>query len=121
MRPHERTSGAPHPTLTRDQREGESPDVMYGAYRYLDRLFAEQRPHRRDEIAALDVSQLSPRVRYLLRHLLILQRRYAQVLAEFPNLRPLHDERGMVLDRPIVLADPPRHSWAYFREKGIWF
>lgn len=113
--------GRPHPALTRDQVEGESPEVMYGAYRYLDRMFAERREHRRDEIASLDLTQLSPRVRYLMRHLLILQRRYREVLQAYPNLRPLHDERDMVLDRPIVLADPPRHSWGYFRKKGIWF
>lgn len=109
-----------NPVLVRDQTEGESPDVWYSIYRYMDRMFAERRPHRKPEIAALDLEKLSPRARYLMRNLLILQGRYVETLREFPNLRPLQGEAGVVLDEPIVLADPPRHSWAFFRRKGIW-
>lgn len=109
----------PHPSLTRDLDEGETPDGMYAAYRYLDRMFAETRGHRREEIASLDVSQLSPRVRYLAWHLLILQGRAREMLAAYPNLRPLAKEDHAVLDRPIVLRHPPRDSWAYLRRHGI--
>lgn len=111
----------PHPSLTRDLDEGrETPEGMYAAYRYLDRLFADPRPHRRDELAALDPDQLSPRVRYLAWHILILQGRARRTIDDHPNLRPLAREQRTVLDRPIVLSDPPRHSWAYFKRKGIW-
>ena len=115
----EPATSVPHPSLTRDLDEGETPDGMYAAYRYLDRMFAEPRDHRREEIASLDVSRLSPRVRYLAWHLLILQGRARKMLREFPNLRPLAAERRTVLDRPIILRQPPRDSWAYLRRHGI--
>lgn len=109
-----------HPVLLRDQTEGESPDVWYSIYRYMDRMFEPKRVHRQAEIAAIDLSVLSPRVRYLMRHLLILQGRYVETLRRYPNLRPLQREADVVLDEPIVLADPPRHSWSYFKRKNIF-
>lgn len=109
-----------HPVLLRDQTEGESPNTWYSIFRYMDRMFEPKRTHRQAEIAAIDLSVLSPRVRYLMRHLLILQGRYVETLWRYPNLRPLQDEADVVLDEPIVLSDPPRHSWAYFKRKGIW-
>ena len=110
-----------HPALLRDQLEGESPEIMYGAYRYADHLFADRRTDRREELAGLDVTMLSARVRFLLCHLLILQGRYKQMLDTYPNLRALEDVREMVLETPIVLTAPtPRHTWGYFRRKNIW-
>lgn len=109
-----------HPVLLRDQTEGESPDVWYSIYRYMDRMFAERRPHRRTEIAALDLEKLSPRARYLMRHLLVLQGRYVETLRRYPNLRPLQREAGVVLDEPIVLSDSPRHAWAWLRKQNIF-
>lgn len=57
----------------------------------------------------MDVGQLSPRVQYLLWHVIVLQGRGRALL-----------ERSVTLDRLIVLTDPPRHSWAYPRQHGIW-
>lgn len=116
----------PHPSLTRDQtEEGETPEAMYAAFRYLDRLFSAP-PHknRGPEIAALDVERLSPRVRYLAWHLLVLQKRanldrLRLLLEENPNLRPLARERYTTLDHEIVLQDPPLDAWAYLKKNGI--
>lgn len=107
-----------HPVLLRDQTEGEDPTVWRTAWRYMDRMFAERRDHRRVEIASIDLDALSPRMRYLMRHLLILQGRYRQMLDDFPNLRGLQQDTE--IDRPIILSDPPRHTWSYFKRKGIW-
>lgn len=110
----------PHPSLTRDRDEGvETPEGMYAAYRYLDRMFAEPRPHRAEEIASLDVAALSPRVQYLAWHLLVLQRRARPMLERYPNLRPLAKQRHVTLDRDILLDRAPRDAWQYFKKNGI--
>ena len=110
-----------HPILLRDQTEGESPEVWYSAYRYMDRMFSERRDHRVEEIASLDLSRLSLRMRYLMRNLLILQRRYAEMLDTYPNLRGLEDRevREMTPEPPILLTDPPRGTWSFLTRKGI--
>ena len=106
--------------LTRDQ-EDPTPDAYYGAYRYMDRMFEPKRTHRSEEIAAIDLSKLSFEVQYLMRHLLILKRQYEQTLRDYPNLRGLEASKlKQVIDPPLVLTDPPRHTWSYFRKKGIW-
>lgn len=107
-----------NPALLRDQSEGETPDNWYSAYRYMDRMFAEKREHRSEEIASLDPDRLSYRMRYLMKCLLVLQRRYRETLERYPNLQGL--DEVTTIDRPIVLSDPPRHSWSFFRRKGIW-
>lgn len=107
-----------HPVLLRDQTEGENPTTWRTAWRYMDRMFAERRDHRRDEIASIDLDLLSPRMRYLMRHLLILQGRYEAMLNEHANLRGL--QQNTEITEPIILTDPPRHTWRYFKEKGIW-
>lgn len=107
-----------HPVLLIDQTDGETPQNWYKAWRYLDRLFAERRDHRRDEIASIDLDLLSSRMRYLMRHLLILQGRYKVMLDTYPNLRGL--QQDTTITEPIILTDPPRHTWSYFRRKGIW-
>lgn len=99
-------------------RDGEStPNDWYATFRYLNRMFSETRPHRREEIAAIDLGALDNRVKYLMRHLLILQGLYKKMLDDFPNLRAL--QHVQPLDEPIILADPPIGEWAYFTSKGI--
>lgn len=113
----------PMPTLTRDQREGESPSVLYVAYRHLDRWFdASRRDRHTATLSRIDVAVLSPRVRFLAWHLLVLSGQARPVLDAFPNLRPLAAQRHVPtpIDPPIVLSERPRHSWAYFRQVGIW-
>lgn len=105
------------PVLLRDQ-SGETPESWYAAYRYMDRMFAERRDHRSEEIASLDLSLLSYRMKYLMKCLLVLQRRYAETLDRYPNLRGLDGVTS--IDEPIILSDPPRHAWAFFKRKGIW-
>ena len=109
-----------NPALTQDQ-EDSTPDAYYSAYRYMDRMFEPKRVHRREEIAAIDLNGLSFEVCYLMRHLLILSGRYERVLRDYPNLRGLEapNLKG-VIDPPLVLTDPPRHVWSYFRKKNIW-
>ena len=106
--------------LTRDQEEP-TPDAYYGAYRYMDRMFEPKRAHRREEIAAIRLDDLSFEVQYLMRHLLILKRQYARTLRDYPNLRGLESPKlKEIIDPPLVLTDPPRHAWSYFRKKNIW-
>lgn len=81
-------------------------------------MFAERRDQRHDHIASIDLDLLSPRMRCLMRHLLIAQHRYRRMLDEPPNLRGL--QQDTTIDRPIILSDPPRHTWAYFKRNGIW-
>lgn len=109
-----------HSALTRDQEEP-TLNAYYGAFRYMDRMFETKRTHRREEIAAINLADLSFEVKYLMRHLLILSRRYERVLNEHPNLRGLEaPEFKKIIEPPLVLSDPPQHSWAYFRQKKIW-
>ncbi len=104
-----------------DQVEGESPRRWYTLFRYSNRMFEpKRRPDRDSEIRAIDVEQLSFRARYLLRHTLILMGVYEDALNFYPNLRGLHTRALDTLDEPVVLCDPPRHSWAYFSAKNIW-
>lgn len=106
-----------HPIFTRDLREGESPDVMYSIYRYIDRLFEPKR-HRDDEIAEIVLKLMSARARHLMRCTLILKRQYEDALNRFPNLRGL--ERNVPIREPIWLSEEPKHSWSYFRKNGIY-
>lgn len=111
---------AMNPALTRDQ-EDPTPNAYYGAFRYMNRMFEPKRVHRQEEISAIDLSDLSFEVCYLMRHLLILSHRYEDVLNAYPNLRGLEAAKfKVVIDPPLILTDPPCHSWAYFREKNIW-
>ena len=108
--------------LTRDQREGETPDTLYSTYRYLDRwLDSGKRERYSDTLASIEIDRLSPRVQYLFWHLLVLTRQARSVLGAFPNLRPLAAQRHVEtpLDPPLVLSANPRHSWAYFTRVGI--
>lgn len=95
------------------------PDDFYALYRYLDRLFSSTKEHREPEIRELDLDRMCAETRYLMRHLLILQSNLRRTLLKYPNLRGLARE---VEDAklPIVLRDPPRHSWEYFRRHDIW-
>ncbi|GEB95180.1 hypothetical protein [Microbacterium lacticum] len=112
----------PMPPLTRDQREGESPSVLYVAYRHLDRWFdASRRDRHTATLSRIDVAVLSPRVRFLAWHLLVLSRQARPVLDAFPNLRPLAEERctPTPIEPPLVLSERPRHAWSYLRSVGI--
>lgn len=111
------------PILTRDQREGESPAVLYSAYRHLDRWFdASRRERHAATLARIDVAALSPRVRFLAWHLLVLSQQARPVLDASPNLRSLAAQRHVPtpIDPPLVLSEHPRYAWTYFREVGIW-
>lgn len=109
-----------NPALTRDQSDP-SPNAYYGAFRYMDRMFEPKRTHRHEEIASINLADLSFEIKYLMRHLLILQGRYKSALDEYPNLRGLEaPEFKIVIEPPLVLADPPDHAWSFFRKKGIW-
>lgn len=113
----------PMPLLSRDQREGELPEVLYCIYRHLDRWFdASRRGRHADTLSRIDVAALSPRVRFLAWHLLVLSRQARPVLDAFPNLRSLSAERHAQtpIDPPLVLSEHPRHSWGYLRTVGIW-
>lgn len=113
----------PMPILTRDQREGESSEVLYCVYRHLDRWFdASRRERHAATLARIDVAALSPRVQFLAWHLLVLSGQARPVLDAFPNLRPLAAQRHVStpIDPPLVLSERPRHSWAYFRSVGVW-
>lgn len=108
-----------NPALTRDQKEP-TPNAYYSAYRYMDRMFEPKRTHRREEIASIRLADLSFEVQYLMRHLLILKRQYEQTLRDYPNLRGLESPKlKEVIDPPLILSDPPRNAWSYFRKKGI--
>ncbi|MFV4912356.1 hypothetical protein PFZ49_02020 [Microbacterium lacticum] len=96
--------------------------MLYAAYRHLDRWFdASRRERHAATLARIDVAALSPRVRFLAWHLLVLSGQARPVLDAFPNLRPLADERHTPtpIDPPLVLSEHPRHSWAYLRTVGI--
>lgn len=74
-----------------------------------DKLGAQiqaRRMGRRDEeLAALDLSQMSQKTQHLLKHILIQQKRYEDALTKFPNLESLR--RATPPADFIVLADPP--------------
>ncbi len=104
-----------HPVFAGDQ-PTETVNSMYSIFRYCDRLFEPKR-ERDAEIAAIDLSRMTDRSKYLLRHTLILKRVYRDVLTKHPNLRGL--ERVPVPDEPIYLSEKPLGSWSYFTRKGI--
>ena len=121
-----RDHSRPHPKLTADLDHGETPEIMYAAWRYADRLFSAP-PHKQrgPEIAALDVHQLSPRMQYVMWHLIVSQRRgdrdrIEALLAEYPNLRPLEQQQHVQLQEPIWLSRNPMHPWKYYRIKNIY-
>ena len=121
-----RDFSVPHPKLTADLDSGETPEVMYAAWRYADRMFSAP-PHKQrgPEIAALDVSLLSPRMQFLLWRLIVGQRRQSmrrvqEFLDTYPNLRPLEAQRYVVLEEPIWLDRDPLYAWEYFTKHQIY-
>lgn len=109
--------------LTRDQREGETPGALYGTWRHLDRwIDPRRRETHSDVLRSIDVSALSPRIRFLFWHTLVLSKQARSLLDGFPNLRPLAAQRSapVPIDPPLILRDPPQHSWSYFHRVGIW-
>lgn len=118
-----------NPLFFRDQVEGETPNIMYGVFRRFDRLFSwdslTRYPHLDEERAAFDPSSLSPRVRYLLHHLLKLKyargdrTHFRELLRRYPLLRSLRDVQP--IDEPIRLTtDDPPYAWAYLTSVGIY-
>lgn len=118
-----------NPLFFRDQVEGETPNIMYGVFRRFDRLFSwdslTRYPHLDEERAAFDPSSLSPRVRYLLHHLLKLKyargdrTHFRELLRRYPLLRSLRDVEP--IDEPIRLTgDDPPYSWSYLTSVGIY-
>lgn len=104
-----------HPVFTGDQ-PTETVNRMYALFRYVDRLFEPKR-HRDEEIAAIDLSLMTDRAQYLLRHTLILKRCYEDALNKHPNLRGL--ENVATPTDPICLSDEPLGAWSYFTRKSI--
>jgi hypothetical protein len=82
------------------------------------RAIARKRSGARDEeIAAMDLSRMSVTTRYLLKHVLIFQRRLVHALQTYPNLRGLETTETPQL--PIVLSEDPQFTWGYFTKAGI--
>lgn len=119
-----------NPLFFRDQIEGETPNIMYGVFRRFDRLFSwdslTRYPHLDEERSAFDPSLLSPRVRYLLHHLLKLKYAYRDkevqrrmILTRYPLLRSLGDVEP--IDEPILCTTKsPPYAWSYLTKKGIY-
>lgn len=119
-----------NPLFFRDQVEGESVNQMYACFRRFDRLFSwdslTRYQHLDEERAAFDPSLLSPRVRYLLHHLLKLKYAYRgketrrrTIITRYPLLQSLGDVEP--IDEPIRLTnDDPPYSWSYLTRKGIY-
>ena len=113
-----------NPLFFRDQTEGETPAIMYAIFRRFDRLWsAPYRAHLEDERADFYAALLSPRVQYLLHHLLRLKSRahpenFDDVLARYPKLEALRTVEP--IDHPIALSDNPRGSWGYLTNVGIY-
>lgn len=95
-----------------------SPDDFYALWRYLNRLFLNNRDRRAGEIAQLDLNRMSEDTRYLMKHLLILQGRFELLLERFPNLRGLKEVKE--LGHPLYLSDKPMLAHPYFTEVGIY-
>lgn len=95
-----------------------SADDFYALWRYLNRLFLNNRDRRTEEIGGLDLSRMSEDTRYLMKHLLILQGRFELVLTRFPNLRDLEEVKE--LSHPLYLSDKPMLAHPYFTEVGIY-
>lgn len=72
---------------------------------------------RDEELAALDLSRMSPETRYLLKHMLITQRRYPLALRRFPNLAGL--ERVGELGHELQISSEPLLLDDYLTERGI--
>lgn len=109
--------------LARDQREGETPYVLYSIYRHIDRwIDPRRRGTHADVLKSIDIPALSPRICFLFWHALVLSGQARPLLDDFPNLRPLAAQRNVAvpIEPPLLLRDPPRHSWSYFRRVGIW-
>ncbi|WP_394941191.1 hypothetical protein [Psychromicrobium sp. YIM B11713] len=95
-----------------------SPGDFYALWRYLNRLFLNNRDRRVAEIDGLDLSRMSEETRYLMKHLLILQGRFELVLVRFPNLRGLEEVKE--LNHPLYLSEKPLLAHPYFTEVGIY-
>lgn len=108
----------PHRQIYYWPQDGWGPDDFYGLWRYLNRLFLNQREVKTQEIRDLDLSRMSEDTLYLMKHLLIMQGRYEQYLAEYESLAPLREvpENG----REIFLKARPTLVYPYFTEHGIY-
>lgn len=124
------TRPAMHPVFFRDQVEGESVNQMYGVFRRFDRLFSwdslTRYPYLDEERSAFDPLQLSPRVRYLLHHLLLLKHsrsgdrtRFHELLKRYPLLRSLRDMEPITEPIRLTTDDPP-YAWSYLTSMGIY-
>lgn len=92
-------------------------DDYYALFRYLNRMLLNSRGAKTGEIAALDLSRTTLETRYLIKHMLLLTKRYERMLEEFPNLKPLDDVGE--LGHELVLDEDPTYAYPYFTERGI--
>lgn len=80
-------------------------------------LQAKRTGQRDDELASLDLRLMTHRTRYLMKHLLISQKRYEIALERYPNLRGLADVGDLA--EPLYLDSDPRYGDTYFTSVGI--
>lgn len=96
---------------------GPTPGMLENPEHRASRIQANRNGQQDEELSALDPSRMSTKTRYLLKHMLISQKRYELALERFPNLRSL--ESTETPDLPILIKDrTPAHS-KYLREHGI--
>ena len=81
-------------------------------------LQAKRTGKRDDELASLDLSRMTDRTRYLMKHLLIAQKRYEIALERFPNLRGLADVAELA--EPLYLDADPSFYHEYLTQVGIY-
>lgn len=100
-----------------DQRDWRPADY-YALFRYLNRLFLNQWGRRSREIAALDLTRMSPETLHLMKHLLVQKKALDRVIEEYPNLAGLASVPE--LDHPLYLAETPKLAYPYFTARGIY-
>lgn len=61
---------------------------------------------------------MTDKTRYLMKHLLISQKRYDLAMERFPNMRGLAD--AVDLAEPLYLDESPRCRESYFTSVGIY-
>lgn len=101
--------------------DGWDADDWHALWRRLNKVFLNRRGTASDELDQIDLSRVDARVRYLMKHLLVLQGRFEQRLEEHPGLRALQlapDELPPDWDE-LVLSRAPRDFYPYLQEKGI--
>lgn len=97
---------------------GPTPEMIANPDHRASRIQAKRTGQQDEELSAMDPARMSVRTRWLLKHMLISQKRYELALEKFPNLRPLSDT-ARPEDLPIVIDPDPLLPNAYLMEHGI--